>query len=90
MPEQTQIEETALKACEQCEHWQEAKRKVRLAELLIKASNGFLQRMEANEFKPTLGDYIKLLQMEKELNGDTTKEIKVTWIDPAPTSDSEK
>ena len=90
MPEQNQKEDTVLIACEQCEHWQEAKRKVRLAELLIKASNGFFQRMQANDFKPTLGDYIKLLQMEKELNEDTTKEIKVTWIDPAPTSVSEQ
>jgi hypothetical protein len=32
--------------------------------------------------KGTLGDYIKLIQLEKDLADDEPAEIKVTWVDP--------
>jgi hypothetical protein len=32
--------------------------------------------------KASLGDYIRLVQFEKELNETTAREIKVTWVDP--------
>jgi len=31
--------------------------------------------------KGTLGDYIKLIQLAKDLGADQPREIKVTWID---------
>jgi hypothetical protein len=37
-----------------------------------------------------MGDYLKLLQIEKELEQEETKEIKVTWVEPSVTADSEK
>jgi hypothetical protein len=29
-----------------------------------------------------MGDYLKLLQIEKELEQEEAKEIKVTWVEP--------
>jgi hypothetical protein len=37
-----------------------------------------------------MGDYLKLLQMEIELEQEEIREIKVTWVEPTTTSDSEK
>lgn len=32
--------------------------------------------------KVSLGDYIRLVQLRKELEEDDVREIKVTWVDP--------
>jgi hypothetical protein len=32
--------------------------------------------------KASLGDYIRLVQLQKELEEDEVREIKVRWIDP--------
>ena len=41
--------------------------------------------------KATLGDYIKLVQLEKDLEDGEQREIKVTWVEPETTeSDNEK
>jgi hypothetical protein len=34
------------------------------------------------EPKGTLGDYIRLVQLQKELEGDEPKDITVTWVEP--------
>ena len=48
-----------------------------------------LKQMEAKlsgkDARATLGDYIRLVQLEKELEADEAKEIKVTWVEPAET-----
>lgn len=49
------------------------------------------QRFSEDEVKATLGDYIRLVQLQKELEEDETREIKVTWVEPETTeSDSGK
>ena len=63
--------------------------RVRLSDLLDKAIEGIEERFKAKDFKPTMADYLKLLQMEIELEQEDTREIKVTWVEPTP-SDSEK
>ena len=35
------------------------------------------------EVKASLGDYIRLVQLHKELDEEAPREIKVTWVDPA-------
>jgi hypothetical protein len=35
--------------------------------------------------KTTLGDYIKLVQLQKELDEEQPKEIKVTWVEAEET-----
>jgi hypothetical protein len=61
--------------------------RIRLADLLDKAIVGIEERFKAKDFKATMGDYLKLLQMEIELEQEEVREIKVTWVEP-PTSDS--
>jgi hypothetical protein len=41
--------------------------------------------------KATLGDYIRLVQLQKDLEAEEVQEIRVTWVEPAKTeSESEK
>ena len=40
------------------------------------------EKIENNELKPTVGDFIRLLQLEKELLEEAPKEIKVSWVEP--------
>jgi hypothetical protein len=56
--------------------------RVRISDLLDKAIVGIEDRFNAKDFKPTMGDYLKLLQMEIELEQEEVKEIKVTWVEP--------
>ena len=50
---------------------------------LAKAIKAIEERLEANDFKPTMGDYLKLLQLEHEIEEEPPKEIKVTWVEPS-------
>ncbi len=80
----------APKSCRECERWAEIKQTIRVSELLEKAIATLQSRLEAPDFKPTVGDFLKLLQMEKEIDDEAPREIKVTWVDPAATSESGK
>jgi hypothetical protein len=44
------------------------------------------QRVEAKLCKgiakATLADYVRLVQLEKDLDEDEPREIRVTWVDP--------
>ena len=62
--------------------------RVRISDLLDKAIVGIEDRFKATDFKPTMGDYLKLLQMEIDLEQEEIKEIKVTWVEPSVTPDS--
>jgi hypothetical protein len=68
------------------------RQKLRVSELLWKVIEAFESRMNAPDFKPTVTEYLKLLQLQQEINTveDKPKEIKVTWVDPASTSEPEK
>ena len=44
---------------------------------------------QADEFKPTMAEYLKLVQLEKEFEEEEMKEIKVTWVEPTPNQDRE-
>ena len=41
------------------------------------------KKMSGDQMKATLGDYIRLVQLRKELGDEPLKEIKVTWVEPA-------
>ena len=41
------------------------------------------EQMRGGEVKASLGDYIRLVQLHKELDEEAPREIKVTWVDPA-------
>ena len=41
--------------------------------------------------KATLGDYIRLIQLQKDLEDEEIQEIRVTWVEPKKTEvESEK
>jgi len=47
------------------------------------------KKLSDDDVKATLGDYIRLVQLQKELDEEEPKEIKVTWVEPEKTeSDS--
>jgi hypothetical protein len=50
-----------------------------------KVVSKLLKQVESNlskEVKASLGDYIRLVQLQRELEEDEVREIKVTWVDP--------
>ena len=86
MANKTNNTEQAVESCAECSELQEMTKKVRISELLAKAIKGFEARLTDADFKLTLSDYLKLIQMEQELDDEGPKEIKVTWVDPKVTS----
>ena len=40
------------------------------------------QKLGEGDVKATLSDYIRLVQLQKELEEDEPAEITVTWVDP--------
>jgi acid stress-induced BolA-like protein IbaG/YrbA len=43
------------------------------------------QKLSADDVKASLGDYIRLVQLHKELDEEAPREIKVTWVEPKGT-----
>ena len=72
------------RSCEGCSRWIKVRRKMRIAELLGTAIEKLSSRFSENEFKPSVADYLKLVELEDTLeqNSDAVKEIKVTWVEP--------
>jgi len=58
--------------------------KSRTSDLLDQAIAKFETKLRTKDFSPTVGDYLKLMQLKKELDEEEedAKEIKVTWVDP--------
>ena len=82
MSEENKKAELAPESCKECKHWLEIKQKLRISQLLVNAIESIETRLRGPEFKPTLGDYLKLLQMEKEMEEMSPKEIRVSWVNP--------
>jgi hypothetical protein len=74
----------AVEECEQCNQWKKIRNRARIAELLATAIGKLRERFKENDFKPSIADYLKLVEMEKELadSAEDIKEIKVTWVEP--------
>jgi hypothetical protein len=51
-----------------------------LSEFLTTLRTNLEDRLKKEEVKPSIGDYLKVLQLEKEL--ETPEEIQVTWVEP--------
>jgi hypothetical protein len=62
-------------------HVQKAKRAKDKRALVKQAIQQIGEKIENNELKPTVGDFIRLLQLEKELLDEAPKEIKVSWVE---------
>jgi hypothetical protein len=53
------------------------------ADLVEKAIQSIEEKLGSSDVKATFGDFIRLLQLQKEFQADQPREIKVTWIDPS-------
>ena len=64
---------------------EEAKR--RISDILDKALTTFETEVQAGKVKPSMGDYLKLMQIKQEIDqeDEAAKEIEVRWIDPEAT-----
>ena len=58
------------------------------AELVDQAIQAFDKKLGTKNV--TVGDFVRLLQIQKEIGGKEPKEIKVTWVEPGETKSSEK
>jgi hypothetical protein len=59
--------------------------RARVSATLDRAIKSVEERIQANDFKPTIAEFLKLVQLSKELAQDDVKEIRVTWVEPAAT-----
>jgi hypothetical protein len=67
---------------------EEARR--RITNLLDKAMDKFESEVGDGKVKPSMGDYLKLMQLKQEIEqqDEDAREIEVRWVDPeATTSD---
>ena len=53
--------------------------------LVKKALQSIEEKLTSNELKASVGDFIRLLQMEEELEAEEPREIRVTWVEQKPT-----
>jgi hypothetical protein len=60
--------------------------RARVSATLEKAIQSVEERIQAKDFKPTIAEFLKLVQLSKELAQDDVKEIRVTWVEPPVTS----
>jgi hypothetical protein len=52
------------------------------ARIVRKAIESIEAKLGAPDMKPTLADLLRLLQMEKEMDADKTREVRVRWVEP--------
>ena len=79
----------APRSCRTCENWEQVREKVRVAKLLEKTIADIERQINAEEFKATTAEYLKLIQLQKEFDHDEAKEIRVRWINPSMSETSE-
>jgi hypothetical protein len=72
----------APKSCSGCKKLKDLSRRVRISSFLEKAIQDIEGKLDSKDLKPSMTDYMKLLQLERELDHDSPKEIKVTWVEP--------
>lgn len=84
-----------ISECKKCKRWAEMKQRMRVATFIEKTVQRVESKLDKGEISPTVAEYLKLLQLEQEWEqqesgSDGPKEIKVTWVGPVATSNSEK
>ena len=46
------------------------------------------EKLRGKEAKASLGDFIRLLQLQREMEEDAPKEVRVTWVETAGEEES--
>jgi hypothetical protein len=62
------------------------KRQAKLVQALLTKME---KQLTGDGAKATLGDYIKLVQLQKELEDGELREVRVTWVDQEETKGSD-
>ncbi len=57
------------------------KSNVEPSELIARALQKVGQKLDKDEFKGTIGDLIRLIQLQKELGFDQPTQVTVQWVD---------
>ena len=60
---------------------------LRIAKLVAEAISGIEKRLLNQKDPPTIGDYLKLMQLQKDIEHEQPREIKVTWVEPESKKD---
>lgn len=50
------------------------------ARIVRRAIESIEEKLGTDAIKPTLADLVRLLQVEKELEADEPREVRVTWV----------
>ncbi len=58
------------------------------AKLVSKVIQSFEKKLNSEQLKPTVSDFIRLLQLEKELEDQQPREIEVSWVEPGEKKDA--
>ena len=53
-----------------------------IEKLVEEAIQGIQKRLADEKSPPSIGDYLKVMQLQKEIEEEAPKEIKVTWVEP--------
>lgn len=59
------------------------KRPVKRSRLVGRMLRKFEEKLQDEQYKVSVGDFVRLVQLEQDLKQDTPKEIRVTWVEPA-------
>jgi hypothetical protein len=54
----------------------------RIENLVAEAISGIEKRLSDENAPPTIGDYLKVMQLQKEIEEEAPKEIRITWVEP--------
>jgi hypothetical protein len=60
----------------------------RRADAVDRAIQAFEENLKGKNV--TVGDYLRLMQLQKEIDGDEPKDIECTWVEPDETKSSDK
>jgi len=52
------------------------------AQLVENAIKVIEAKIQAGSMKPTVGEYVRLLELRNEIDAEEPREIKVTWVEP--------
>jgi hypothetical protein len=74
--------------CAECERRDDDR--LRVMKLLTDTVEKMEAKLQAEDFKPTIGDFLKLVQIEKEFGQEMAREIKVTWVETPAESEPGK
>lgn len=65
----------------------EEARKRAVQEAVDTAIENMRSKLINGEFKMTVGEFARLLELRKELAADTIRHVKVTWVDSLSTTE---